>query len=740
MTRSVRLTWAAVALFFLLFPLVLGKPGWPPALKADEPAYFLMASSLAEDGDLVLTPEDVDRLFAEFPFGPVSNLIVMTDDGWRTVLYGKPYVYSFLAAPLVRLFGANGLLFLNMLLTVAMTWMGTRYLERFNPPGRSLLFSAGFFFLSAGFAYVFWLQPEVLNMASVTACLFLGLHATPASGGRRALVLAALAGAALAPGVYNKPMLAVLGLPVLWLALSIRRWGRAGAFVAGSLAGMVLVVGGSLALTGHPTPYLGVKRQGVTLCEQGVMPIQPEPASQAGQPDPERPTGGAWSWIFRIPETSPRELSESLTYFLVGRHTGLFLYFPFALLALVLFLLHARRSGVRWVLLASLAAIALFFVLFIPYNWQGGGGFIGNRYYVNAVPGFLFLVTRIKPRWLPVAGFGLGGLLLAPLLFSPFARTGPEPTLQTHVRNFPYPLFPLELSLREVPGYHDRVLGDRRFVGRRDVVLPRGEQLWIRGASDVELYLLGTRPIERAAFQVASPAPDNTIAISMGGDRQVLELSEVEPEGSSRLVVLTPEEPTKIRRHRGTDVWVYRLEIETETGRPRTWTRQTPPASCANFAYNASWQESFFVGATLTYLGDGSAFGRDVYGVRWESVSVPEQVSAGATFELPVRLTNTSRAAWRTDSPVRVHLAYHWLASDGGPLVWNGERTQLAAPVAPGETIEAVLEVTAPAEPGSYLLELDPIHEHVAWFSQRGVAGRREPVQVVGRPSGPEIP
>ena len=110
---------------------------------------------------------------------------------------------------------------------------------------------------------------------------------------------------------------------------------------------------------------------------------------------------------------------------------------PFAVLAVALFLVHGRRSVPRWLLLGSAAAIALFFLLQIAWNWQGGGGFVGNRYFVNVYPAFLFLVTRIRPRWLLLAGYGLAGPFLSPLVLAPLGMPGPEPTLQMHVRGAP---------------------------------------------------------------------------------------------------------------------------------------------------------------------------------------------------------------------------------------------------------------------------------------------------------------
>lgn len=736
MRRPAVLGLVCLFLFLAAVPLGLVSPGLPTTFKADEAAYYLMASSLAHDGDLVLDEGDVERLFREFPYRPVKNLIVMTDDGWHTVHFGKPYVYSLFAAPLVALLGANGMLLTNMLLMLAMVAMGTSWLARANPGGPAALFSAGFFLASAGFAYVFWLQPEVFNMASVTAALYLGLR-PPGRPGERGpgpgLARAALAGAVLAPAVYNKPMLAALGLPVLFELLRGRRWRAAGAWLAGAAVGLAAVAGLALALSGHATPYLGVQRQGVTVCEPGVMPIGPGPEGGAA-PLSERPTGGAWSWIFHLPDVAPGELAENLGYFLWGRHTGLLLYFPFSLIALLLFAL-GRRRGRDWVLLASLAGVALFFLLFIPHNWQGGGGFVGNRYFVNAYPGFLFLVGGLRPRWLTAAGWALGGLLLGPLLLQPFARGGPEPTLQSHVRNFPFPLFPLELSLREVPGYHQRVIGAYGFRGRRDVTLPRGDGFWVQGATAVELWMIGNQPLGAGVFRVASPAPGNRVVLELGRARQEVVLGGPGQPSAAR-VTLAPGRPDRVRRQGGNTFYVYRLEVTSDSGRVRSWTRRFPPESCAAFPSNESWEESFYLGAEVTYLGRAEDLAEDVFAVRWGRVTIPETVRAGEELTVGVRLVNASRSEWAAGGAARVKLAYHWLDPAGEVVHWEGERSELGLPVPPDGVAVVDQRVVAPAEPGRYLLELDPIYEQVSWFSQRDPAATyRAEVEVLAAES-----
>jgi hypothetical protein len=175
MPRSVTLTLVAIGLFLVLLPLALGKPGLPPALKADEAAYYLMAESLVHDFDLRFDAEDSERLFHDFHFRPARNVILLSDDGWRTAIYGKPLAYALLAAPWVAAFGANGMVSFNALLLCALVLLGARYLARINEPWLAALFSSGFFLASTLFAYVFWLQPEVLNAFCVGSALFLGL-------------------------------------------------------------------------------------------------------------------------------------------------------------------------------------------------------------------------------------------------------------------------------------------------------------------------------------------------------------------------------------------------------------------------------------------------------------------------------------------------------------------------------------------------------------------------------------
>ncbi|HVS03010.1 MAG TPA: hypothetical protein VMT16_09590 [Thermoanaerobaculia bacterium] len=765
MKHPARLALACLSVALLAAPAGLVKPGWPPGLKADEPAYWLMAESLAHDFDLDLGPEDRRRAFESFPYAPIGNLIVMSDDDWRTLRFGKPYIYSLVAAPLVRLVGANGLLVLNAALMLGMVWLGFFYLARYNREGIAALMATGFFLLSAGFPYVFWIHPEVLNMASVTACLYLAF-AGPGGGAsgwwRRPrnspAVRAALSGAALVPAVYNKPMLALLGVAVLARFLGRRRLGAAGWWLGGAVAGMAVVVGSSWGLTGLATPYLGVARGAVQLCSPHQPPKPPAPlveAPPAGEPAAagEDPAAAAttpgevymaprasWAWMFRVPRLDPRELAQRFAMFLWGRHTGLFLYFPFSLLALGLFLAHGRRSVSRWALLAATAAVALMFLLWIGHNWHGGGGFVGNRYFVNAYPALLFLVTRVRPGWLPLAGYGLGGLLLGPLLLTPFGAPVPWPTLQAHVRNAPFPLFPLELSLENIPGYVDRQWRGVLFRGRRDVFLPHEGSFWVQGATTSEVWLMTwEEPLDSVAFRVQSFAAPNQVTLRLGGERQVFSFGEGEAPGGRLVTFAEPRAARRLRIDRH-DVYAYRLTVAAASGEVRAWTMALPPQECPYFPELEPWQEPFYVGAELLFVGDPEVLEREMFAVQWELAAVPDRVEAGATFSVPVRVRNGSAATWPADPPVKVQLAYHWRRPGGEYVVFDGLRTPLPGPVGPGERLETTMTVEAPREPGTYQLVLDLVLEHIAWFSQRGADVLDAAVEVLPASARPAPP
>ena len=454
----------------------------------------------------------------------------------------------------------------------------------------------------------------------------------------------------------------------------------------------------------------------------------------------------SWGWIFRLPEVDHR-LPANLLYFFVGRHTGLFLYAPFALLSLLLFLAFSRRSGERWILLGATGAVAFLFLTLIPFNWHGGGGFIGNRYFVNALPAFLFLVTRVAPAWVPVAGYALGGLFVAPILFTPFGSPVPQPTLQAHVRNAPFRFFPFEETLeRQIPGYRGQVGNGIYFFGRKDVLSSVGESLWVEGGRPVEIWVSSDVALERPVFQIESPVAPNRIAIELGADRKEIQFDSAVPPANATRVTLSPGAARRRRADDGTKFFSYKLWLQAAAQTFRTEIVAAKPPTeeeAAELAKpgarpRAEFEEATYLGgAQVTYLGEESALAADVYRLEWIDAKAPPAWRAHRLVQAPLVIRNTSASTWPARGATRVSVSYRWLAEDGETVVAEGLRTVLPRDIAPGETAELALEIATPDRPGRYVLEVDALRERLAWFDDRvpGTA-RRFPIDVAPADGG----
>src|SRR5919109_1050553 len=92
--------------------------------------------------------------------------------------------------------------------------------------------------------------------------------------------------------------------------------------------------------------------------------------------------------------------------------------------------------------------------------------------------------------------------------------------------------------------------------------------------------------------------------------------------------------------------------------------------------------------------------------VRWRAWTLDEP-RAGEVCGARVALENAGSATWRSRGREGVQLAYHWLDPLGNAIVWDGIRTPLPRPIAPGDSFVLDACVRAPRPPGRYRLPLD---------------------------------
>ncbi|MFO7928516.1 MAG: LCP family protein [Candidatus Humimicrobiaceae bacterium] len=101
----------------------------------------------------------------------------------------------------------------------------------------------------------------------------------------------------------------------------------------------------------------------------------------------------------------------------------------------------------------------------------------------------------------------------------------------------------------------------------------------------------------------------------------------------------------------------------------------------------------------------------------------PDSMSANITYDFTIKVKNTGALPWKRNSGNGFFVGYHWIDFENKKMVvFDGDRSFLPRDeVAPGEEVTFDLEVTAPSQPGKYILQIEMVHEKVTWFSYQGV-------------------
>jgi hypothetical protein len=215
----------------------------------------------------------------------------------------------------------------------------------------------------------------------------------------------------------------------------------------------------------------------------------------------------------------------------------------------------------QWTTLAAVGGSALALLLLAPESWNGGGGPVGNRYFLSIYPAMLFLLPSgagLSSALVAAAG---GIVFLAPTLLHPFAMSR-SPWLVSE--QFPLRLLPVELTLmNDLPVYlniararvlvnADPVVFFYRMDSRAYDFEPPG--FWTApGITDVVVRT--EQPLTMLQVRVTSRI-DNEVEIAIGGRSTSL---AVKP-GEERVVKLYPEPGVFARQS-------YQIVLRVKTAR-----------------------------------------------------------------------------------------------------------------------------------------------------------------------------
>lgn len=557
-----------LGILLLGFALSVKFPVVAFGFQSDEATYYSLGHSLARDWDLQFQRQDLTRVYREFPSGPEGIFLKRgrsvhlefqgrppfvtwvkgPDPRADRLYYGKSFVYPLFAAPFIALFGTNGFLVLHALLLTACFGAAYAFVRARAAASAALAYAVVFLFASAAPVYFVWLTPELFNLALVLLGLFFWAYKEVAPAavptgtwldhwGRllRGPWSDVIACTLLGIATFSKPLNVLAAAPVLWLALLRRQWGRVAlvslAFVAAT-GGLFLVNG----VSSGDMNYQGGGADRSTF--YGRFPFQ-SPDATFDTTGIVRATDGLLTEVIFNRDALTTVLRHNVVYFLLGRHTGLVPYFFPGMLTLALFLLagRQRREPFQWLVLLALVLASVSILIYMPFTYSGGGGPVGNRYFLGYYALFLFLApAAITVRTAVVAAL-VGGLFTAQLIANPF-YTSFNPA--THPKFGPFRWLPIELSLvNDIPVNVTPSRAKQPLAGDPPVLAyflddnaygREGEWFWVRGESRADLILRApARPHPDGAFtslaldalevEVATGAAAPVVRIDSGAER-----------------------------------------------------------------------------------------------------------------------------------------------------------------------------------------------------------------------------
>ena len=571
---AMRQLGAAIAiglgLVLLAFAATVDYPRAAQGFKGDEATYYSLAHSLARDFDFSFERKDLVRVWEEFP-GPEGIFLkrgkrieirgsrafpfvrwVKRNDPVRTRLYySKAYIYPLVAAPFVFVAGTNGFLILHALLLALNLYVIYAFVSaRGSPPLAAAAFAAAFLLASVVPVYFVWLTPELFNFSLALYALFLWSYkeiAPDAGGGTRRAFLRGrgsdyLAAALVGVLTYSKPTHAIIMGPIGLLLLTRRQWGR----LAGVVAVWTLVTGGLFAINAGITGefnYQGGDRK--TFYSYVGFPFANERETFDNIGPQERLEAVLPGGVIAT-RHSAEVFRHNVGYFLLGRSSGLLPYFFPGLVSVVLFLAVGRRRAWQWYTLATIAGAMVMLLVLTPFTYSGGGGPVGNRYFMSFYPLFLLLTPALSSVRAAVVATAIGALFTAKILLNPFYSSFHP---GEHLKAGAHRWLPLELTLLQDlpmaanPDRSKRPLGGTppmlAYFPDDNAYNPEGDAFWVKGKSRAEVVLRApvldagggrfvTKAIRRLGVEVRNGGSEGRVIVSTGAESRTLDMKPSE--------------------------------------------------------------------------------------------------------------------------------------------------------------------------------------------------------------------
>jgi hypothetical protein len=607
-TGATRQLGAAISiglgLLLLAFATTIDYPKAAQGFKGDEATYYSLAHSLARDFDFTFERQDLVRVWEEFP-GPEGIFLkrgkrieirgsrafpflrwVKRNDPVRTRLYySKAYIYPLVAAPLVWIAGTNGFLILHALLLALDLWVIYLFLSaRGSPPLSAAAYAAAFLLTSVVPVYLVWLTPELFNFSVALYALFFWSYkeiaATGAAGARTGFLYGRgsdyLAAVLVGVLTYSKPTHAIIMGPIGLLLLTRRQWRR----LAGVVVVWTLAAGGLFAINAAITGefnYQGGDRK--TFYSYVGFPFANE-RETFDNIGPQQRLEAVLPGGVIATRHSAEVFRHNVGYFVLGRSSGLLPYFFPGLVSMALFLAVGRRQAWQWYTLATIVGAMVMLLVLTPFTYSGGGGPVGNRYFMSFYPLFLLLTPALAGVRAAVVAMAIGALFTAKILLNPFYSSfHPGEHLKAGAQRW----LPLELTLLQDlpmaanPDRSKRPLGGTppmlAYFPDDNAFNPEGDAFWVKGKSTAEVILRApvldagggqfvTKAIRKLGVEIRNGGLPDQVTVSTGAESRTLDMKPSEV----MTLQLTVEKGVPYHRIEQPTSFLYVVSIKTTSG------------------------------------------------------------------------------------------------------------------------------------------------------------------------------
>lgn len=113
-------------------------------------------------------------------------------------------------------------------------------------------------------------------------------------------------------------------------------------------------------------------------------------------------------------------------------------------------------------------------------------------------------------------------------------------------------------------------------------------------------------------------------------------------------------------------------------------------------------------------------------------------LATGQSEQVTIQVFNSGQATWSNSGEQAFALGYNWLDGSGEAMAGASE-VDLPHTVPPGEWVTLVATITAPPQPGNYIVSWGMLQRHILWFHHRGVPDGRTEVQVGPPAAAPAV-